>query len=176
MRLAEAKPVRVESPEHREGLILELAGDLLYRKISDPEWIRNEFGRRFGAANPGVHSDQSVDLSRAADGVVLVTFTLRSVHDWDRLRRAGYLAEDRFAGLRGIFRDRAGKREHWREPETSIRAVAIHYLSRSGGGTRTLVSAADRYAETLPASGGEWEPGKHAKIIHQIEDEYGPLP
>jgi hypothetical protein len=157
-------------------MILELAGDLLALRVDDAEVVRREFGRRFGRRELGPRSAEEVDASRAQEGVIRVTYTLTSVRDWDRLRAAGFLAGDVLAGLRGVFRDRAVKRNRNHDPQTIIRAVAVHYLSRNGGGDRTAVTAAELYAERLEADADKWDSAIHGHIIRQVEAQYGELP
>lgn len=172
--LVDAPAIRPTSTDHRAALILQLAEDLLYERIADPEHIRHQFARRFGSGPIGSVSTQQVDLSQAADGVVRVTLTLTSVHDWDRLQRAGLFKEDRFVHVRSFFRDRAGRRMKFRKPETTIRAVAVHYLSRDGGGELTLTGAAEFYGARFEDD--EWDASTHARVISEVEREYGPLP
>jgi hypothetical protein len=174
--LAEAVPIIPRSPEHRADLILVLAGDLLYLRTADSEVVRREFGRRFGSGELGTTSGQDVDTSRLSEGVVRVIFTLTSARDWDRLRRQGYLADDRWVNVRSFFRDSHIERNRWHEPETIIRAVAVHYLSQAGGGRLTPGKAAELYAARLEADAGSWDASIHGRIIRQIEREVGPLP
>jgi hypothetical protein len=175
-RLFEAAPVTPTPIKDRDDLILELAEDLLALKVADAEWVRREFGRRFGRGELGPQSAEDVDTSHAHEGVVRVTYTLTSVRDWDRLRAAGFLAGDHLAGLRGVFRDRGVQRNRWREPETIVRAMAVHYLSRAGGGERSAEAAAELYAARHEADADKWDPQRHSRIIRQVEAEYGPLP
>jgi hypothetical protein len=181
--LAESKPIVAKSAEHREELILELARDLLALQVADAEVIRREFGRRFGTGELGHQSSLAIDRSRMAEGVVTATITITSVRDWDKLV-AAWPVDYSMTGTRGAFRDHGRQRARWPKPETSIRAVAIHYLSARGGGRRPLQGAAEPlegaaelYATRFGATAADtWDAAHHARTISQIEDEYGLLP
>lgn len=159
----------------REAAILNTAGWLLAMRIDDSEAVRYAFGRRFGSAPVGTVSSERVQ-ALPHEGVMRITLTLTSAHDWDNLRRAGYL-EGYPASHRTIFRDHSAQRRRWHKPETIIRAVAVHYLSTAGGGRRTLSAAADTYADRFPGAADDtWQAVRHSRIIKQLEREYGPLP
>jgi hypothetical protein len=161
--------------EGRDALVLQLAADLLGGRVNDPERVRYDFGVRFGRADPGPQSAVTVDLGAAAEGVVRVTYTIRSVTDWRKLPIVPTLPQ--YSTVEGIFRDAGKERARWRKPENVIRAVAVHYLTTGADQERSLRAAASLYDEALPPEDGTlWSPYWHERIVGVIEAEYGPLP
>jgi hypothetical protein len=170
---ADSTAVNVNSESSREDAILATAGWLLSLRLDDSEAIRYAFGKRFGNGPLGPASSERVQVIES-EGVMRVAFSITSAHDWDNLRRAGYL-EGYPESYRMVFRDHGSKRRRWHKPETIIRAVAVHYLSTACG--ITLTAAADRYSSRFPGGPDDvWDPVRQSRLIGQLEREYGPLP
>lgn len=56
-----------------------------------------------------------------------------------------------------------------------VRALAVHFLHRSGGGDRTLEAAHTLFVEQVGWSDERWERGYHHATIRRLTAAYGPL-
>lgn len=167
--------------EDREQRIVDIAARLLSDGIDDPELARREFGVRFGSADQDDFSTEVTVMPIPGRGVRVV-LDLASVTDWRAFIRSRFgapIPPEWRARAEKAFRDSSRQRSRSRKPATIARALAIHYLSRDGGGALSLDAAARRYSlDERCAShdlNGSWDASEHRKIVAQLVSEYGAL-
>jgi len=152
-------------------------------------WVRRQFVQTFGGEQ--VLPEQSVHYRlRFAPGPsprpvsVLIEVELTSVADarpiLDELfgtKRDDWRRRDIESHLEAASGRRASRK---RSPAaTVIRALALHYLSRAGGGRRTFDQSWAMYQEWFavrdPGSTDGWDQSRQREVIARLETEFGSL-
>jgi hypothetical protein len=138
--------------------------------LSDPVWIAHQFAAT-------LDQEELIEPSVAAQpdprGFVDVGYRVTSRLDLVRHARAGLLPPDevdRLAAALPFDRDRERARPH--DPVGVVRALAVHYLSRAGGGARSIEDAAryytgwelDRFDRDYPS----WTHKEHRRILRDV--------
>jgi hypothetical protein len=210
-------PTSVQPPTDLERKILDLARRYVmgfpgtpenrgapghwYKLDAPPEPIRVDFLKLTGrSALLDEMTDQELQLhmGRADEGLIGITIWFRNADRYLAfLKRNGYenhLLPGLLPAVADRLRGRAGPRSRLRTREagTVARVLAIHYLSRSGGGSRTLADAAELYRTTMERYAQEnaiagypqpqgWEAlpdgwrGERAKVLRELREDLGPL-
>jgi hypothetical protein len=214
-------PPKRRAPSEREGTILALArrwvlefpgstdnGEQLghwYRLTGNPELVRREFLKATGRSNlldKLTGKEVELHLGRTNEGLIGVTVWFRNA---DRYRSfvkllmgpggmdswfTRWVLPPFADSLPGRTTPRARLRR--REARTVARVLAIHYLSRSGGGTRTIEAAAELYrTEIERAAEGNRRAGRRlpkgwqalpeswrmerTRVLAELRQDFGPL-
>jgi hypothetical protein len=171
-----------------------------YLRRGAPELIRREFLQVTDREDLlDRHSGKEIEIHLPQGDETLPSVTIW-FRNGDRLR--DFIEQMRVAGfMRSALsmvaltlpaRRRPRARAGSREPATIARVLAIHYLSRGGGGRLTLEAAAELYRATLEDALGQNQqagrrrrPGwlalpdgwraERSRVLAELQEEYGPL-
>lgn len=177
------------SDTDREEAILTVA-----RSYADdhggPGLVRQHFLRVVGRPDTEPTRLIEFDASRLRSGTLGVTVWVRSALDLDRVMRSlGQPAHDAppahdhparevarrlVRGYRRHLHQSERRRARYRASSAVARALAIHYLSRQGGGSCTLERAAQRTEEAGVDVPDHWR-AERERILRQLREEFGPL-
>lgn len=168
-RLAQSLP---ESSGEREERVRRTAAALLTSGL-DPEHLVHRFAIQFGAPDEiAPVSRLKWDLSQVRAGILTARLRITSGTDFDELDRSGWIGPaDR--SLRQYLRD---DRLHakYSDRAATVRTLAVHYLSRRGGGVRqTLRQAADVYEAWGLEAEANWDPERHKVLMRGLRDDFG---
>lgn len=129
-----------------------------------------EYRLRFGPNGRASSAHVEIELTSVADArPVLDALFGNQPGDWRRQQIERHLEAA------------TGRRDsRKRSPaHTIVRALAIHHLSRAGGGRRTFEQAWALYltwfGERDAESAKGWDGGRQREVIHRLADEFGPL-
>lgn len=98
---------------------------------------------------------------------------LRLTHATQVDALSGFLNADQQDFLKRRLRGASRERRNWPSAWRIVRALAIHYLSKKGGGSRTVEEAHALYSERFPDEA--WDEREHYQLIGDIRAEWGPL-
>jgi hypothetical protein len=98
---------------------------------------------------------------------------MTSATDFDKLDKLGWVNPD-LRYLRARFRDTHKARPVWPDVRRIIAALAVFYLSTSGGGTRDRQAAWDLLAENVEGVIVE-RMGEYHELLRRIRQDFGPL-
>lgn len=179
----------------REEAILAIAGEYT-DDHGTPAAVRGRFRQALGRSDEEPPSLVTYDM--AERGVFRITVEYRSAFAAGRLIRflhpdgdhkryattpdgrrvlvnAPALIARRIGSIAGRNLHQANRRRgRFRASSAVARVLAIHYLSRTGGGDRTLEEAARLVAEAGICVPDGWR-NERQRVIRQIREEYGPV-
>jgi len=175
-----------------------------YKPDAPPELVRVDFLKAAGRSHlldELAGHELEVHRGRADQGLIGITVWFRNADRYrsflKALKGAGFDSwfADAFLPLQADSihgRERPRARLRPREGATVARVLAIHYLSRSGGGSRTLEESAELYRTEMERFAQEnkiagypraegWEAlplgwrNERARVLHELREDLGPV-
>ena len=151
----------------RESEVYALARKQLDSGLEDERTIVARWCSHFG--NATVRTGVTFDFREGEGWSVTIPLGVPTPRRWRLIGELAGLGESWNA-----VTPKGRKRAPRAEPETVIRALAVHYLSRAGGGAMTAERAFQALLEHVPALGAyRWDPPDHYATIRRLGWDYG---